>query len=98
MELCMAEITVVALFVAKPGDEDKLSVVLEGIVGPTRKERGVLPYDLHRDLHELRRFSLSAGNARRRSRLTQRRHIEAYRKAAADWVEHGEIRVASKLA
>jgi hypothetical protein len=60
MELCMAEITVVALFVAKPGDEDKLSVVLAA-------------------------HATSA-------------HIKAYRKAAAHWVEHGEIRVASKLA
>lgn len=52
----MSEIAVVALIVAKPGAEEKLRGVLEGIVEPTRREAGALQYDLHRDLKEPARF------------------------------------------
>jgi len=95
----MAEIAVVALIVAKPGAEDKLRTVLEGIVEPTRNEAGALQYDLHRDLKEPARFvfverweSEEALAAHARSA-----HILAYREAAADWIESSEIRVLSKL-
>ncbi|UVE65736.1 antibiotic biosynthesis monooxygenase [Burkholderia pyrrocinia] len=95
----MAEIAVVALIVAKPGAEDKLRTVLEGIVEPTRNEAGALQYDLHRDLREPARFvfverwrSEEALAAHARSA-----HILAYREAAADWIESSEIRVLSKL-
>ncbi|SMG27495.1 putative quinol monooxygenase [Paraburkholderia susongensis] len=96
----MSEITVVAISVAKPGHEEQLRAALEGIVGPTRKEQGVLQYDLHRDVQEPRRFvfverwvSEEALAAHAKSA-----HIQAYRKAVADWIEHAEIRVASKIA
>jgi quinol monooxygenase YgiN len=96
----MAEIAVVAISVAKPGYEEKLRAALEGIVGPTRKEAGALQYDLHRDLHEPRRFvfverweSEAALAAHAKSA-----HIAAYKQAVADWVEHAEIRVVSKIA
>ncbi len=96
----MAEVAVVAISVARPGEEEKLREALEGIVGPTRKEPGALQYDLHRDLSEPRRFvfferweSEEALAAHAKST-----HIAAYRKAAADWVEHSEIRVVSRIA
>jgi quinol monooxygenase YgiN len=99
-ETGMAEIAVVAISVAKPGYEEQLREALEGIVGPTRKEHGVLQYDLHRDVQEPRRFvfverweSQDALAAHARST-----HIATYRKAVADWVEHSEIRVVSKIA
>lgn len=99
-ELSMAEIAVVAISVAKPGFEEKLREALEGIVGPTRKEHGALQYDLHRDLREPRRFvfverweSEEALAAHAKSA-----HIAAYKTAVADWVEHSEIRVVSKIA
>lgn len=38
----MTEIAVVALIVARPGEEEKLRAVLEGIVKPTRSEPGAL--------------------------------------------------------
>ena len=95
----MAEIAVVALIVAKPGAEEKLRAVLEGIVEPTRNEAGALQYDLHRDLREPARFvfverweSEEALAAHARSA-----HILAYSEAAADWIERSEIRVLSKL-
>jgi quinol monooxygenase YgiN len=96
----MAEIAVVAISVAKPGCEEQLRVALEGIVGPTRSEEGVLQYDLHRDVQEPRRFvfferweSQQALAAHAKSA-----HIQACQKAVADWVEHAEIRVVSKIA
>jgi quinol monooxygenase YgiN len=52
----MTEIAVVATFVAKPGNEEKLKEALQGIVAPTLKEPGALQYDLHRDIKEPRRF------------------------------------------
>ncbi|WP_133649155.1 putative quinol monooxygenase [Paraburkholderia flava] len=95
----MAEVAVVAISVAKPGDEEKLRVAIEGIVEPTRKERGALQYDLHRDVREPRRFvfferweSEEALAAHAKSA-----HIEAYKKAIVDWVEHAEIRVLTRI-
>ena len=96
----MSEIAVVAILVAKPGYEEQLRQALEGIVGPTRREAGVLQYDLHRDVQEPRRFvfverweSQEALAAHAKSA-----HIAAYRKAVGEWVEHAEIRVVSKIA
>jgi quinol monooxygenase YgiN len=96
----MSEIAVVAIAVAKPGHEEDLRRAAEGIVGPTRKERGALQYDLHRDLREPRRFvfferweSEDALSAHAKSA-----HIEAYKKASADWIETAELRILSKIA
>ncbi|AJX17666.1 antibiotic biosynthesis monooxygenase family protein [Burkholderia ubonensis MSMB22] len=62
----MMEIAVVALIVARPGEEEKLRAVLEGIVEPPRNEPGALQYDLHRDLKEpAGSCSSSIGRARR---------------------------------
>ncbi|HEX3382666.1 MAG TPA: putative quinol monooxygenase [Paraburkholderia sp.] len=95
----MAEIAVVAISVAKPGYDEQLREALEGIVGPTRNEEGALQYDLHRDVQEPRRFvfierweSQDALAAHAKSA-----HIQAYKKVAADWIEHAEIRVVSKI-
>jgi quinol monooxygenase YgiN len=96
----MSEIAVVAISIAKPGYEEQLRVALEGIVAPSREDQGVLQYDLHRDLREPRRFvfyerweseEALAGHA-------QSAHIAAYRKTVADWIEHSEIRVLTKIA
>ncbi len=96
----MAEIAVVAISVAKPGHEEQLREVLEGIVGPSRHDRGVLQYDLHRDLREPRRFVFFERweSEEALAAHAQSAHIAAYRKASADWIEHAEIRVLSKIA
>jgi len=100
MEGSMSEIAVVAISVAKPGYEEQLREALEGIVGPTRKERGALQYDLHRDVQEPRRFVFVERWESQEALAAHAKsvHIEAYRKAVADWVEHAEIRVVSKIA
>ncbi|ABE30130.1 antibiotic biosynthesis monooxygenase family protein [Paraburkholderia xenovorans LB400] len=95
----MSEIAVVAISVAKPGYEEQLRQVLEGLVGPTRKEQGALQYDLHRDVQEPRRFVFVERWESREALAAhaQSAHITAYRKAVADWVEHAEVRVVSKI-
>jgi quinol monooxygenase YgiN len=99
-ENVMSEVAVVAISVAKPGFEEQLREAMVGIVGPTRKEQGALQYDLHRDLKEPRRFvfferweSEAALGAHAKSA-----HIAAYKEATAEWVEHFEIRVVTKIA
>jgi quinol monooxygenase YgiN len=96
----MAEIAVVAISVAKPGYEEQLREVLEGIVEPSRKDQGALQYDLHRDVQEPRRFVFVERWESREALAAhaQAAHIIAYRKVVADWVEHSEIRVVSKIA
>lgn len=96
----MSEIAVVAISVAKPGHEEQLRQALEGLVGPTRNEQGALQYDLHRDLQEPRRFVFVERWESQEALAVHAKsaHIGAYRKAVADWVEHAEIRVVSKIA
>ncbi|WP_323120920.1 putative quinol monooxygenase [Burkholderia alba] len=96
----MSEVAVVALIVAKPGAEAQLLAQLEGIVGPTRKEAGALQYDLHRDIAEPRRFIFVERweSEAALAAHAQSAHIQAYKQAAADWIESAEIRVAAKIA
>jgi quinol monooxygenase YgiN len=96
----MSEIAVVAISVAKPGYEEQLRQALEGLVGPTRQEQGALQYDLHRDVQEPCRFVFVERWESQEALAVHARsaHIEAYGKAVADWVEHAEIRVVSKIA
>lgn len=44
----MANLTVVATIVAKPGCEKDVEALLTGLVEPSRKDKGCLLYDLHR--------------------------------------------------
>lgn len=96
----MSEIAVVALIVAKPGAEDALRSVLEGIVEPTRGEPGALQYDLHRDLKEPARFVFVERWESEAALAEHARsaHILAYREAAADLIASSEIRVVSRIA
>ncbi|MGC8603045.1 MAG: putative quinol monooxygenase [Desulfomonilaceae bacterium] len=43
----MAQVTVVARIIAKPGMEDVVKSTLMELVEPTRKESGCINYDLH---------------------------------------------------
>jgi quinol monooxygenase YgiN len=52
----MKTITVVAVFLAKPGKEKELRAALIGLVGPTRKEAGCLSYDLHASPEDSAKF------------------------------------------
>jgi quinol monooxygenase YgiN len=95
----MSEIAVVAISVAKPGFEEQFREQVEGIVGPSRKERGALQYDLHRDLREPRRFVFYERweSEAALAEHAKSAHIAAYRAAVAEWLEHSEIRVLNKI-
>ena len=94
----MTEIAVVATFVAKPGNEDKLKEALQGIVSRAQGARRA-PVGLDREIKEPRRFVfferwLSEAALRRHN---QTPHIQALGKTLPDLIEHGEINVVAKL-
>jgi quinol monooxygenase YgiN len=95
----MPEVAVVAIFVAKPGKEEELRQVLEANVAPTRKERGALQYDLHRDIKEPRRFIFFERweSEAALDEHGQSPHIQAFRAKAPELTEHGEVHRAGKL-
>ncbi|WP_250487931.1 putative quinol monooxygenase [Caballeronia sp. GaOx3] len=47
---------VVAIFIAKPGEEEKLEALFRGAIPATLKEEGCITYQLNRDLDQPRRF------------------------------------------
>jgi len=47
---------VVAIFVAKPGLEEKLETLLRSVVEPTLLEEGCISYQVNRDIANPRRF------------------------------------------
>ena len=49
-------LTIVASIHAVPGKEDLVCAELERLVAPTRKEKGCLQYDLHRDNEDRSHF------------------------------------------
>ena len=52
----MSEVSAIAISVAKPGYEEKLAEALDGLLAPTHKERGMLQYEMYRDVNEPRCF------------------------------------------
>ena len=48
----MANLTVVATIVAKPGCEKDVEALLTGLVEPSRRDKGCLRYDLHRSVDQ----------------------------------------------
>jgi quinol monooxygenase YgiN len=88
-ETRMSEIAVVALFVAKPGCEDKLHAALQALVEPTLKEEGALQYALHRDIREPRRFVFIERWTSEEALAAhgQSAHIQAHRKSTPELLE-----------
>lgn len=52
------EIIVVATFVAKDGESEKLQVALSTLIEPTRKEEGCLRYELHQGIENPKEFTV----------------------------------------
>lgn len=46
----------VAIFIAKPGEEEKVEELLTSLVIPSNAEQGVISYRLHRDREDPQRF------------------------------------------
>jgi quinol monooxygenase YgiN len=95
----VSELAAVAITLAKPGCENKLSEELEALIEPTRREAGMLQYEMHRDIREPRYFVFverwkdeATFNAHCNSV-----HVAAYLKKTKDWVERSELRVLTKV-
>jgi quinol monooxygenase YgiN len=95
----MSEIAVVATFVAKPGHEEKLKALLQEIVEPSRKDKGALQYDLHRDIKEPRRFVFFERWESEAALAAHDKtpHIAPLGAKLKDILESGEINVVAKL-
>jgi quinol monooxygenase YgiN len=81
--------TVIAAFVAKPGQEAALEQLIRGILEPTRAEAGCLSYELHQDmensasLYVLERWTTDAALKAH----SESAHIQAFRAQAGDLIE-----------
>jgi len=96
----MAEVSVVAVSIAKPGDEARLRRALVALVEPTRREPGVLQYELHQDLAEPRRFVFVERweSEEALAAHASSAHIATWREQSIELVERSEIRVLRKIA
>ncbi|OUL94298.1 putative quinol monooxygenase [Paraburkholderia hospita] len=94
----MSEVSAIAISVAKPGYEEKLAEALEELLAPTHKERGMLQYEMYRDVNEPRCFVFierwqdnETFDAHCKSP-----HVEAYLQRTDGWVESNRIHVLKK--
>ena len=90
---------VVAIFVAKPGFEEKLETLLRSVVEPTLREEGCISYQVNRDIANPRRFVFTE---EWQSRADLDRHLAAphLRTLAAqvlELIESSDVFLLSKL-
>ena len=64
-------LTVFAEFYAKPGKEKELRATLLGLIGPTKKEKGYVQYELHTDNENPAHFFFFG-------RWTSKGHLDAH--------------------
>ena len=94
-----AEVSCVAITVAKPGYEDRVRQALENLIEPVHKERGVIQYEMYRDPNDNRRFvfierweNMDDFNAH-----CVAPHIEDYLKLTNGWLEHSAFYALKKV-
>jgi quinol monooxygenase YgiN len=91
----MPEVSAIAISVAVPGCEEKLANALDALLAPTRKEQGVLQYEMFRDLNEPRCFVFIERweNEETFNAHCNSPHVDAYLKQTEGWVESNKIHV-----
>lgn len=84
---------VVAIFLAKPGEEEKLEALFRGVIPITLKEEGCISYQLNRDLDLPRRFIWTEEWESREhlEKHASAPHIAAVLAQISDLVEHAEV-------
>lgn len=94
----MSEVSAIAISVAKRGYEEQLAEELEGLLAPTRKERGMLQYEMYRDVNEPRRFIFIERweDDETFTAHCNSPHVEAYLQRTDGWVESNSIHVLKK--
>ena len=91
---------VVAIFVAKPGFEQKLEQLFRGVVEPTLQEEGCISYQINRDLDNPRRFVFTE-EWRSRADLDRHLatpHLKSLSEQVPECIESSEILLLSPLA
>ncbi|MPR05490.1 putative quinol monooxygenase [Microvirga tunisiensis] len=96
----MKEVSAVAITLAKPGFEDKVGIALEALIAPTRQEKGMLQYEMHRDPKNPRSFVfIERWEDEEDFRVhCGSRHVEAYLKQTDGWIEHSVLYTLEKVA
>jgi quinol monooxygenase YgiN len=94
----MSEVSAIAISVANPGCEEKLAEALDGLLAPTRREQGMLQYEMYRDMRDPRCFVFIE---RWEDEATfdahcNSSHVAAYLKKVDGWVESNQIHVLKK--
>ena len=91
---------VVAIFVAKPGFEEKLEQLFRGVVDETLREEGCISYQINRDLANPRRFVFTE-EWRSQADLDRHLaapHLKALSEQVPECIESSDILVLAKLA
>jgi len=91
---------VVAIFVAKPGFEEKLETLCRGVVETTLREEGCISYQVNRDMTNPRRFVFTE---EWRSKADLDRHLAAphlkmLSEQLPECIESGDVILLAKLA
>jgi quinol monooxygenase YgiN len=93
-------LSVVAIFVAKPGFEQKLEQLFRGVVDTTLREEGCISYQINRDIANPRRFVFTE---EWRSEVDLERHLaaphlQALSEQVPECIESSEMLKLAKLA
>lgn len=86
-------VPVVAIFISKSGEEEKLEALFKGVIPVTLKEEGCISYQLNRSIDEPRRFVWTEEWESREhlDRHAAAPHIAAILAQIPDLVEHAEV-------
>lgn len=95
----MPRVTVVAVAVAKEGREKELESTLLELIAPTRKEKGFVQYDLHRDVRNPGAFVFYEIWESREDldRHSQADHLARYRQKGVDLIERKELFILEQI-
>jgi quinol monooxygenase YgiN len=93
-------VQVLAVLIAKPGQENALATLLQGLVAPTRAEQGVLFYDLHQDREDPARFVFFEGWASQAALDAHNAspHLLALQEQLPALLAQGDVRKLKKIA
>jgi quinol monooxygenase YgiN len=93
-------LTVVAIFVAKPGFEQKLELLFRGVVDTTLREEGCISYQINRDIANPRRFVFTEEwrSEADLDRHLAAPHLQALSTYVPECIESSEVLKLAKLA
>jgi len=95
----MTRVSCVAITLAKPGCEDHVQAALAALIEPVHQERGVIQYEMHRDVENPRRFVFIEQWEDRETFDAHcvAPHIIAYLDETRELIEHSEFFAMERL-